>query len=933
MAKSVVANAAVSLTLQSTEFSKAVGTAKAEAKSLSATMREESNKSRESVKLLSEELSLGIPRGLQKIISKLPGVSTAMNAAFDAVVVFALIRTVVEVTEKIAEYGKKTEEAARKNKQSWEDISSGIQASNDKMKVTNDKLEEQIAKLEHKPQNGLKTAIDEAVASADELWRSLQKGNQQSSELMEKTQVGWGARILGKVSTDEVGGQATDAQNKADALARTRADNARKYQQQIEDLGEPTKENEAKRQAIKDAQDNQFAIDTQALIKQLDSAAAQQQASHDDAVRKQKEEDDRRGKQLPWRPDNGPWYNRHDLQDPKQHLDYSAIINDTGGNTSLFRQQANSEVNNLNNLFDNQRLTKDTTGNTAAAQLLKSFEDQNEKAKYDATSPGVAITQEQAGHKRDVEDEIKFWEEKISAFSKGSDEYLSLQKKLITLYGDRSKQFEDIGKNAQESFERNSKFSVEAAEASQEYYKMVQDSSNDDVPGTGILGLHQGERYKTFNEEQAKGSDQYNEFLEKTQEQQVKLGQASGSLNAHSAALETAAIHAEAYQRALKQINDQLDKIKGDTSLTPEQRTTQLQGLTNQRAQLGYANSIQGGQDQFDLAQTNFSTRMTEDLTKWAEQATDLGNIMSNLFTTSINQVNDAIIKILTTKQGPGEHPFRQAGHAIFTDATKSGLQASEGGLMKLFGHGSAPKGTASDPLYVKDASLGGGAASAGTGLIGALNDSNWAGGLFGGKLFGPGSFFGKGMPSSPTGPAISEGDGGPLSNLDISGSSKAPIPGWEKFITGAINVVGSAGPGLAASARPGQAGVSLIPNSIPMPEGNDGLVMPGDIEAHAGGGILSANTWSLVGEEGPELLPPVGETTRVYDARDTAGMLGGKGTSHTHHYHVDARGSTDPAAVHRAVMRGIQQSAPHLVAAANQAHHDQKARKPSTKG
>lgn len=81
----------------------------------SVSMRAKSEKSRESVCLLSEELGLGIPRGLQRIISTLPSVSKAMNLAFDSALVFALIDTVAKVTKKINEFDKKKEFMAAAN--------------------------------------------------------------------------------------------------------------------------------------------------------------------------------------------------------------------------------------------------------------------------------------------------------------------------------------------------------------------------------------------------------------------------------------------------------------------------------------------------------------------------------------------------------------------------------------------------------------------------------------------------------------------------------------------------------------------------------------------------------------------------------------------------------------------------------------------------
>src|ERR1700679_2542334 len=99
-----VAGINVDMTLELAQFKSSCREAETVTKQMTAQLREEMAHSRESVRLLSEELHLGIPRGLQGIISKLPGITTAMNAAFDAVVVFALINTIIEVTKKVEEF-------------------------------------------------------------------------------------------------------------------------------------------------------------------------------------------------------------------------------------------------------------------------------------------------------------------------------------------------------------------------------------------------------------------------------------------------------------------------------------------------------------------------------------------------------------------------------------------------------------------------------------------------------------------------------------------------------------------------------------------------------------------------------------------------------------------------------------------------------------
>ena len=130
MASRKVAAAYVSLELQIANFKAAIGEAQGLTKKMAADMREQMDRSRESVRLLSEELGLGIPRGLQGIISKLPGITTAMNLAFDAVVVFALIKTVYEVGEKIVEFARKSEEAAKKHEEAWGSIHGSMARTN-----------------------------------------------------------------------------------------------------------------------------------------------------------------------------------------------------------------------------------------------------------------------------------------------------------------------------------------------------------------------------------------------------------------------------------------------------------------------------------------------------------------------------------------------------------------------------------------------------------------------------------------------------------------------------------------------------------------------------------------------------------------------------------------------------------------------------------
>jgi hypothetical protein len=95
-----------------------------------------------------------------------------------------------------------------------------------------------------------------------------------------------------------------------------------------------------------------------------------------------------------------------------------------------------------------------------------------------------------------------------------------------------------------------------------------------------------------------------------------------------------------------------------------------------------------------------------------------------------------------------------------------------------------------------------------------------------------------------------------------------------------------------------------------------------------ADGGTMDPGGFYLTGERGPELLQ-VGSTSRINNAKDTAGIMGGGGSRDTH-VHIGSISSNDPAAVRQAVMDGIAKAAPHIAAGTLAADRDMRSRRPS---
>jgi hypothetical protein len=128
----------------------------------------------------------------------------------------------------------------------------------------------------------------------------------------------------------------------------------------------------------------------------------------------------------------------------------------------------------------------------------------------------------------------------------------------------------------------------------------------------------------------------------------------------------------------------------------------------------------------------------------------------------------------------------------------------------------------------------------------------------------------------------------------------------WKLFVVQKIVGIISGALGAGATAAPSSASGF----------GNIGMSSPGSfkpVTLRAFGGSVSGKTPYMVGERGPELFVPGGNGTIIPNGNMRGGGSGGSPIS----INVDARGSSDPAAVRAQVQQGILEAAPAIIAAA----------------
>ena len=96
-------------------------------------------------------------------------------------------------------------EQPRKIAVAFQDLNGAVEANADQLRQENDRLANTIAKLEHKPQNLLAEALDDARLAADRLAESLDKDIEKAAEVIKANHVGWFDRnVMGVAGTGDI---------------------------------------------------------------------------------------------------------------------------------------------------------------------------------------------------------------------------------------------------------------------------------------------------------------------------------------------------------------------------------------------------------------------------------------------------------------------------------------------------------------------------------------------------------------------------------------------------------------------------------------------------------------------------------------------------------------------------------------------------------
>jgi hypothetical protein len=152
-------------------------------------------------------------------------------------------------------------------------------------------------------------------------------------------------------------------------------------------------------------------------------------------------------------------------------------------------------------------------------------------------------------------------------------------------------------------------------------------------------------------------------------EEQIKLLVEQGRISKLAAALAMQAIHSQA-----------------QSAWTTAWSTAEITGANLPLSEAEKRNAQFDSQTQADDYATRINTVAGATVTaldRMAQSFTDVATIVSTTLIHSINSFNDTVIHALTTPEYQHRDAFTNLGKGIFTDVAKSGLQATEGEVVK----------------------------------------------------------------------------------------------------------------------------------------------------------------------------------------------------------------------------------------------------------
>ncbi len=823
-------------------------------------MKSDIHEAQGSIAVLGEEIGVHLPRHVQRFVAAIPGIAPALSAAFSAVAIISIGKAIFEVGDKIYDTFQKAKEAQAKAAEASSAFQQQQHLSNMELAVANDRIASAIAKLERKPVNGLKMAIDEALLELEKFGREMDKTFAEMRGQIKEMQAPWYQRVTGTQGNGAVLKQADDYKAALDdinrqeersiALARTQAEveavRNRAMQQRVDAAAKAKKE----------------IGDEISLLQQLNSLKGAG-ADMGDATLAQ----------------NAQYQNV--LIDLHQKMGPSARLDRNQASVQQGMQVLYNEIGNQEQGFSERQQNRALENRKQQDEDAKAMLSQKKQEAAEAKRAQQEADRQQmdgfrqrleamrARGMQSVQAEHLFWLTMQATTRRGSKNWEATQA---------------LAQAAQAEFMK----SLAAQDKA-----MAAEKAKADAGAAKVSVMFAAENAKAAAEQisDAQKLQQIHQgTIDKLAELQIGYQRTMGTISDYVAEQRLAAIAERGNRDAMADIDAQLRRVRADGTRAVEEQRKEIAKYEQEKAALQGRIDIEKMNTRIANSEDSLLGGVQQQMAQMVAQGLDTAEQLREMFTSVIGGANEEMAKAIT---GQRTSWSKMAAGLANQGATKV-LQTGEAGIMKLLlGHGAKGKrGESRDnPMYVSEVASAAGAAQRG------------AGGLLG-KLMGHFGLGGAAGPAAQPAGGSQGGGAGPMGSLmsDFGLGGMQPAGGSQDGMGGLMNGM--------FGAVTGNSGGNWWSNLASM------------FVPHASGGPVSANTAYLVGEGGghPEaFFPGVSGTMATHHALMSA--VGNRGGNQVH-YHIDARG-TDAAQVEMRVHHAIRAAHQDAIHKAVKAVHE----------
>jgi lambda family phage tail tape measure protein len=599
-------------------------------------------------------------RAVERFLTTIPGLSTALKAAFPVVGAIAFGSLIAEQVIKVRDFIKAMNKMPEEIRNSFRDMHTSLQMANDELRIVNDRLENDISKLEGKPQNNLALMLDETRIMADRLSKSLSEDSRKVKELLEHNSNGIFAQFFGKGSTAEVAGSINSFRSQMSDLAFAKADAAHRGDLAAADKAQS--DLTAKQKAYADWIDAQIKMRTGTV-----------------------------------RTEMNPVEGVHELNPQMVDVPYAQVNGDQSANLEFLRGERR-------NLFDRDDQEAIQSRNSSLEAKRSALEAQRAGASERLQQMEEELNQLKMARGESIKADYQYWGDRIATFSAGSSQYNSIVAKMSELAVQGARQAAETIKKFREGQRRpdadsDTQIAAILARNAEEHHREA------------VRNFSLGAQFD-IDRDQLDILKANNDARER--EAQL-LNQAGVSMTQYATAVEMASVHQEEFAQTLKS----LQAIQNTRQLLFNADPTRenARGLAEAQTAIAHAVSqrqIQGVNDMQAIygRQTSAIVGATDALDEFVKATRDSSGQMLAFVDGTIQGLNQNIIRGISGQRTS----FGSFGADMFRGLAGIGLSKAEGSILGVFGLGGGkkPTGAPGDALHVivDNAATGGGSAA-----------------------------------------------------------------------------------------------------------------------------------------------------------------------------------------------------------------------------